>query len=62
MKKGLPIKYCVSSIPYCNARIKRQGYSLCCRYGYCGWAEPSQDRGNKQRARQDDFVPIGVIK
>ena len=58
--KNLPIKYCTSNASYCNARIKRQGYSLCCRYGWCSWAEPSQDRvlNHKKRAEQDNFIPI----
>jgi len=58
--KELPIKYCCSRIPYCNARIKKQGYSLCCRYGWCGWAEPSQDRikNHHRRAMGDNFIPI----
>ncbi len=39
-----PIKYCDSHQPRCNARILRQeGHSLCCRYGWCEFALPSQD-------------------
>ena len=45
--KGLPIKYCTSIKPYCNARIKEGKYSLCCRYGWCEYAEPSQDRKHR---------------
>lgn len=40
MRKDLPIKFCRSHRPYCNARIKTKGRSRCCRYGWCGWAEP----------------------
>ena len=50
MKYDLPIKYCRARAPYCNARVKESNYTLCCRYGWCGWAEPSQDRRTTNKA------------
>jgi len=38
------IKYCTYKGNYCNARIRYGKYSLCCRYGLCGYAEQSHDR------------------
>ena len=43
----LKIKYCMSHKSYCNARIRQGRFSLCCRHGWCEYAQPSQDRGNK---------------
>jgi len=58
--KALAIKYCRSHDPICNARIHQGEYSLCCRYGWCGWAEPSQNRKGKpvSKVREKDFKPI----
>jgi len=37
----MKIRICKSRKSYCDARIKRKGKpSLCCRYGWCGWACP----------------------
>jgi len=46
------IKYCTSTKPYCNARIKQGRYSLCCRYGWCAYAQSSQDRKHKAVRRE----------
>jgi len=44
------IKVCISHKPNCDARIKRKGKpSLCCRYGWCGWAKPIKANGVKKR-------------
>ncbi len=63
----LPIKYCTSSKPYCNARIKGSNYSLCCRYGWCEYAQPSQNRGRKTalpvlQARHEKEMAEAVAK
>ena len=52
-----PIKYCTSR-KKCNARIKQQGYSLCCRYGWCGWAQPSQDRGRRAISKEREIESL----
>ena len=41
------LKHCTSHQPICFARIKHKGGSLCCKYGWCVYAEPSQDRRSK---------------
>lgn len=41
------IKQCCSHKPKCNARIKRLNKpSLCCKYGWCGWANPVEEADN----------------
>ena len=53
MRHDLPLRYCRYR-GNCNAKIKGDGYTLCCRYGWCPYAQPSQDRKGK-KAQQDNF-------
>ena len=61
------IKICKSHKPYCEARVKRVGKpSLCCRYGWCGWAHPIVARKQKLTVRQWAVIililfPIGIV-
>lgn len=40
----MKVKVCSSHIPYCIARVKARGRSLCCRYGWCSWAVPIDEK------------------